>query len=208
MSVLGAGAYPVPSRVIGVYNYLIKAKGHQESEEKLYQVLSPMSLLMSLSKKKQDASSNLDEMPEEEIKKNPHEMIKAVIKQSIDMGLLIKDDRTIKINPEINKKDSLSSIIVKLFLSSNNSENHDFARIAAWYLAQNFYDAPGNWKETETQLRQQIGDGLLGLNDARYGQFEDWSCYLGFCWRNSSPEKTGKVVLVPDHTAYLRDNMK
>ncbi|MBD2101019.1 protein DpdG [Leptolyngbya sp. FACHB-261] len=205
MSVLKEGAYTVPSRVIGIYNYLIKAKGHQENREKLYQVLSPISLLMSLNKKKQDVSSNLDEIPEEEIKKDPHKMIKAVTRQCINMGLLIEDDASIKLNPEINKKDSLPSIVVNLFLSPDNCENHDFARVIAWYLAQNFYDAPGNWEETETQLRQQVGDGLLELNDTRYGQFEDWSCYLGFCWRNSLSKKP---VLVPDPTVYLRYNLK
>lgn len=205
MSVLKEGAYTVPSRVIAVYNYLIKAKGHREDRDKLYQILSPANLLASLNKKKQNTSDDPDEISEEELKKDPHKMIKAVIRQCINMGLLIEEDSSVKLNPEINHKDSLPSIIGNLFLSSNNSENHDFARVLAWYLAQDFYEAPGDWRETETQLRQQVGGGLLELNDTRYGQFEDWSCYLGFCWRNSLSKK---VVLVPDPTVYLRCNLK
>jgi len=46
---------------------------------------------------------------------------------------------------------------------------------------------------------------LLELNDARYGQFEDWSCYLGFSWRNAL---AGTQVLVPDPTTYLRQNLE
>lgn len=55
------------------------------------------------------------------------------------------------------------------------------------------------------QLKQQVGDKLLELNNTRYGQFEDWSCYLGFCWRNSLLRKK---VLVPDPTVYLRHNLE
>ncbi|MBD2425525.1 protein DpdG [Phormidium sp. FACHB-1136] len=205
MSVLKEGVYTVPSRVIGVYKYLIKAKDHQENRDKLYQALSPISLLTSSKKKKQDVSSNPNDIPDEEIKKDPYKMIKTVIRQCINMGLLIEDNSNIRLNPEVNKKDSLPSIIGSLFLSQDNSENHDLVRVIAWYLAQDFYNVPGSWEETETQLRQQVGDGLLELNDTRYGQFEDWSCYLGFCWRNSLSKK---AVLVPDPTVYLRHNLK
>lgn len=205
MSVLKEGVYTVPSRVIGVYNYLVRVKGYQENREKLCQVMSPKSLLISFKKKKKNVSNNLDEIPEEEIKKDPYKMIKAVIRQCINMELVIEENASIKLNPEINEKDSLPSIIVNLFLSQKNSENHDFAKVIAWYLAQDFHDAPGNWEETETQLRQQVGNGLLELNSTRYGPFEYWSCYLGFCWRNSLSKK---AVLVPDPTVYLRNNLK
>lgn len=205
MSVLKEGAYTVPSRVIGIYNYLINAKDHRENRDKLYHILSPISLVMKSQKNKKGEFSNLEDVPEEENKKDPHIMIKAVVRQCINMNLLIEEDENIKLNPDIDSRDELPSIIANLFFS-NHSENHDFARVLAWYLAQDFFDAPGNWQEMEPKLREQIGDELLELNDARYGQFEDWSCYLGFCWQNSLSKSV--AVLVPDPTTYLRHRLK
>jgi hypothetical protein len=201
MSVLEEGVYTVPSRVLGVYNYLIQARGYQEEREKLYQLLSPVNLSSSR-KKKVDSSSDVQEISEEEIKKDPHKMIKTVIRECIKMGLLIENEKNIKINPEIDHHNELPSIFASLFLSSNNSENHNFARLIAWYLAQDFYNAPGSFVEIETQLKNQIGGDLFGFNDVQHGQFEDWSCYLGFCWR------IRKAVLVPDPTVYIRHNLK
>jgi hypothetical protein len=39
------------------------------------------------------------------------------------------------------------------------------------------------------------------MNDARYSQFVDWVCFLGFAWRHNLKEKD---LITPDPTAYLR----
>lgn len=185
--------YVTPSRVKGTIRYLLQTRGKREKREILEAVLSPTALISK-----------------EDDKTLSRKMVKATIRECIKMGLLEEnEDKTeIIVNPKLELKDdsSLPLILSKLLLNeSEYTENYDFAKVLAWYLAQSFFDAPGNWQETEQRLQEQVGDELLGLNDARYGQFEDWSCYLGFSWRNAL---VGKQVLVPDPTVYLRQNLK
>lgn len=179
-----------PSRVKGIVRYLLQARGRREKRETLETVLSPTALV---SKGEDKAVSR--------------SMVKLTIRECIKMGLLEEDDEKteITINSKLNFKQELSSVLSQLLLSAPEyAENRDFSKVLAWYLNQDFADAPGNWSDAEHCLRKQLGQ-VLGLNDARFGQFEDWSCYLGFCWRNVLD---GKQVLVPDPTVYLRQNLK
>lgn len=185
--------YVSPSRVKGVVRYLLQARGKREKRDTLEAVLSPSSL----------ASKGSDKEPS-------RSMVQATIRECIKMGLLEEnqDKAEVTLNPKLRLEDdsSLPTVLSRILLSeSEQTENHDFARVLAWYLSQDFFDAPGNWQEMEQKLREQIGFGLLELNDARYGQFEDWSCYLGFSWRNTL---AGIQVLVPDPTEYLRKSLK
>lgn len=185
--------YVTPSRVKGVVRYLLQARGKREKRDTLEAVLSPSSL----------ASRGNDKEPS-------RSMVQANIRECIKMGLLeeIQDKAEVTLNPKLGLEDdsSLPTVLSQILLSeSEQTENHDFAKVLAWYLSQDFFDAPGNWQEMEQKLREQIGSSLLELNDARYGQFEDWSCYLGFSWRNTLG---GTQVLVPDPTTYLRNTLK
>jgi hypothetical protein len=185
--------YVTPSRVKGVVRYLLQTRGKREKRDTLEAVLSPASL----------ASRGDDKEPS-------RNMVQATVRECIKMGLLeeIQDKAEVTLNLKLRLENdaSLAAVLSQLLLDeSEYTENHDFAKVLAWYLAQDFFDAPGNWQEMEQKLREQIGSSLLELNDARYGQFEDWSCYLGFSWRNSL---MGTQVLVPDPTVYLRQNLK
>jgi len=185
--------YVTPSRIKGVVRYLLQARGKREKRDTLEAVLSPASL----------ASRGDDKEPS-------RNMVQATVRECIKMGLLeeIQDKAEVTLNLKLRLENDASfpAVLSQLLLNeSKYTENHDFAKVLAWYLAQDFFDAPGNWQEMEQKLREQIGSGLLELNDARYGQFEDWSCYLGFSWRNSL---AGTQVLVPDPTVYLRQNLK
>lgn len=183
--------YVAPSRVKGVVRYLLAAKGQREKRDTLEALLSP------------DALINKGE--DRKISRN---MVQSNIRECIKMGLLeeSEDGSVLSINPKLNLNEaSLPSVLVQLLLNTPDyTENHDFARVLAWYLAQDFFEAPGNWPQAEHHLRTQIGTDLLGLNDTRFGQFEDWSCFLGFSWRNSL---AGNPILVPDPTAYLRQSL-
>ena len=153
-----------PSRVKGIVRYLLQARGKREKREILEAVLSPTNLISKGDDKTLSRS-----------------MVKLTIRESIKTGLLEEnDDKTeITLSPRLNLKEEilLPLVLSKLLLSESECpENHDFARVLAWYLSQDFADAPGNWQETEQCLREQVGDELLGFNDVRYGQFEDWSC--------------------------------
>lgn len=185
--------YVTPSRVKGVVRYLLQARGKREKRDALEAILSPASL----------ASKGNDKEPS-------RSMVQATIRECIKMGLLeeSQDKAEVALNPKLKlENDSLLSSVLShlLFGESEHTENYDFARVLAWNLAQDFFDAPSNWQETEQKLREQIGFDLLELNDIRYGQFEDWSCYLGFSWRNAL---VGTQVLVPDPTVYLRQNLE
>lgn len=199
--------YATPSRVIGVCKYLLKTKSYREDREKLYQILSPDNLLERTRKKSKKSKSSVEE---EEIKEISKEMIKNVIRQCIAMDLLLEEGDDITINPQLYLRDEkqLPSVICNLFFSLKNPENHDFALALAWYLAQDFYNAPGNWTDSEQKLKEQVGADLLEFNRERYAQFEYWSCYLGFSWRNNLLAGTKNTkILIPDPTAYLRQNL-
>jgi hypothetical protein len=183
--------YAVPSRVKGVVRYLLATKGQREKRETLEALLSPTTLI-----------SKGDN------KKISRDMVKATIRECIKMGLLeeIEDRSEVAINSKFNlKEDILPYVLTQLMLNTPEvTENHDFARALAWYMAQDFFVAPGNWDAAEKKLWDQVGEDLLELNKPRFGQFEDWSCYLGFSWHNSL---SGNSVLVPDPTVYLRQNL-
>lgn len=183
--------YVVPSRVKGVLRYLLAAKGQREKRTTLEALLSPTTLI-----------SKGDD------KQLSRKMVQATIRECIKMGLLeeSEDGSEVAINPQLHLEEALvPSVLAQLLLNTPDlTENHGFARVLAWYLGQDFFAAPGNWSEVEQRLREQIGGDLLEFNDARFGQFEDWSCYLGFTWRNSLG---GNQVLVPDPTAYLKLNL-
>ena len=190
MSVL-KDPYVTPSRVRGVVRYLLQAKGQQEERSRLENLLSPEILVT-----KDDSD------------KIWRGMVQSTIRESIKMGLLLEDDKTVKLNSEagLQTDTELPFISTKLFFSSDHPENQDFGRILAWSLSQDCYHAPANWQQAEQKLREQIGGDLLGMNDARYSQFERWSCYLGFSWQHQLEISGGRAitVTVPDPTVYLR----
>lgn len=190
MSILNE-PYAVPSRVKGIVRYLLATRGQREKQKNLEALLSPTTLISKGDNAK--------------ISRN---MVRNTIQECIKMGLLEKneDGLEVAINPKLNlKENELSSILTRLLVNTPDLiENHDFARVLAWYLAQDLFIAPGNWPEAQQKLRDQIGGNLLNLNDARFGQFEYWCCFLGFGWHNSL---SGNSVLVPDPTTYLRQNL-
>ncbi|GAB6179919.1 hypothetical protein JCM14036_12380 [Desulfotomaculum defluvii] len=186
MSVLNQ-PYCTPSRVRGVYRYLLKVGQKGEERTTVEKTLSPDSLL----------------------KGGNREMIHHVITECCKMELLQEEGDIIRINPALPpvSRDPktgdamLPQTLANLILNPEKKENEDFCKVSAWYLAQNVYEAPGDWKSVEELLFQQVGAGKLGLNDIRYNQFEDWSCFVGLTWRHSLK---GSKRLFPDPTQYLR----
>ena len=197
MSVLtDANQYASSSRVRGVFRYLLPKAGQRESRDKLEKILSPESLLRGGDT---DTTSR--------------GMIKGTINECVKMGLLVEEsdgnDSVVAINPELlpearskRKGDAvLPQTLARLIITEEREANRNLAIVIAWYLTQNAYAAPSNWPETEAALLQQVGADKLSMNDARYSQFADWVCFLGFAWRHSFKDK---VLLTPDPTSYLR----
>ncbi|MFF1538410.1 protein DpdG, partial [[Kitasatospora] papulosa] len=101
-------------------------------------------------------------------------------------------------NEQLEK--ALPHVIREKALASSNidsNSNADLAKMIAWYLSQNPYNAPGNWEAVENALLTQLKDKMDCSSDPRYGQFEDWSLYFGFVSRLPK-------MLFPDPTRAIR----
>ncbi len=182
--------YVSPSRVRGLFRYLLTIENQTEARENLERILTPKALQ----------------------EKQQNKMLNNIISECINTGLLTAQDGSIAISHELREDERhpekgdelLPYTLCRLIFSEKNEHNHDLGRVLAWYLTQNVYDAPGNWKTAEKKLEDQIGSEKLGMNDTRWGQFDDWVCYLGFAWKN----KLGNSgSLIPDPTRYLRTHL-
>ncbi|MEG4841426.1 protein DpdG [Microcoleus sp. B9-D4] len=196
MSVLKTGR-ATPSRMRGIFRYLLQEPKQRANREKLTRLLSP------------------EKLSEDKNEKYP--MFNDSLRESIKCGLLIADNDDIAINfelPEASRHphtgDKLfPDTLVQLLFASDNEDEEDLGRLIAWYLAQDIYDAPRTCKEVEQLVVEQGVDRSLDLkasSNALLGQAEDWMCYLGFAWSHASD--SNKKLVVAEPTAYLRRNLK
>jgi hypothetical protein len=198
MSVLKT-ALATPSRMRGIFRYLLQAPKQRENREKLTGLLSP------------------EKLSEGRNKSAEHPMFDAALRESIKCDLLIEENEEIAINghlPEASRHPQtgdklLPDTLVQLFFASDNEDEEDLGRLIAWYLAQDIYDAPGTWEEVEQRVEEQRVAESLDLkisSDSLFGQLVDWMCYLGFAWGYAL--ELNKRIVVADPTAYLRRNLK
>ena len=198
MSVLKT-ALATPSRMRGIFRYLLQAPKQRENRKKLTRLLSP------------------EKLSEGRNKSAEHPMFDAALRESIKCDLLIEENEEIAINghlPEASRHPQtgdklLPDTLVQLFFASDNEDEEDLGRLIAWYLAQDIYDAPGTWEEVEQRVAEQRVAESLDLkisSNSLFGQVADWMCYLGFAWGHAL--ELNKKILVPEPTAYLRRNLK
>ncbi|MEG4009462.1 protein DpdG [Microcoleus sp. Pol11C1] len=197
MSVLKT-ALATPSRMRGIFRYLLQAPKQRENREKLTRLLSP------------------EKLSEGRNKSAEHPMFDAALRESIKCDLLIEENEEIAINghlpaasrhPQTGDK-LLPDTLVQLFFASDNEDEEDLGRLIAWYLAQDIYDAPGTWEEVEQLVAEQRVAESLDLkisSNTLFGQVADWMCYLGFAWGHALG---GNKIIVAEPTAYLRRNLK
>jgi len=197
MSVLKT-ALATPSRMRGIFRYLLQAPKQRENREKLTRLLSP------------------EKLSEGRNKSAEHPMFDAALRESIKCDLLIEENEEIAINghlPEASRHPQtgdklLPDTLVQLFFASDNEDEEDLGRLIAWYLAQDIYDAPGTWEEVEQRVAEQRVAESLDLkisSNTLFGQVTDWMCYLGFAWGHALG---GNKIIVAEPTAYLRRNLK
>ncbi|MEG4504198.1 protein DpdG [Microcoleus sp. F6_B4] len=197
MSVLKT-ALATPSRMRGIFRYLLQAPKQRENREKLTRLLSP------------------EKLSEGRNKSAEHPMFDAALRESIKCDLLIEENEEIAINgnlPEASRHPQtgdklLPDTLVQLFFASDNEDEADLARLIAWYLAQDIYDAPGTWEEVEQRVAEQRVAESLDLkisSNTLFGQVTDWMCYLGFAWGHALG---ANKIIVAEPTAYLRRNLK
>lgn len=198
MSVLKT-ALATPSRMRGIFRYLLQAPKQCENREKLTHLLSP------------------DKLSEGRNKSAKHPMFDAALRESIKCGLLVEENEDIAINFELPEASRhlqtgdklLPDTLVQLLFASDNKDEEDLGRLIAWYLAQDIYDAPRTCKEVEQLVVEQGVDRSLDLktsSNSLLGQAEDWMCYLGFAWGHALD--SNKKLVVAEPTAYLRRNLK
>ncbi|PSB33290.1 protein DpdG [Chlorogloea sp. CCALA 695] len=182
-----------PSRMQGIFRYLLYAKEQREKREVLEQIISPNKLVEHIN--------------------DPRPMFRAALNESLKCRLLIEDDSYITINPDLPEKaksiesgnQQLPNTFANLFFTSGNKDEEDFGYDCAWYLAQDIYDTPGTWEDVQKKVHQQKAGEFLRLsNNSIFGHLGDWMCYLGLAWSHS----LGGKVLVPDPTVYIRRNLK
>ncbi len=185
-----------PSRMRGIFRYLLQVEGQRQKREILEQLLSPKKLA--------------------EEKSPPRPMFNAALNESLKCKLLIEEEGVIAINPELPKlardpewgDDLLPDTFIELFFNSDNEDNTDFGLDCAWYLAQDIYEAIGTWKEVEKRVSKQnvaISLDLKLSSDTLFSQLEDWMFYFGLTWRHSLNDKK---MAVADPTAYIRRNLE
>jgi hypothetical protein len=186
MSVLKT-AYATPSRVAAVYRFLLAQGRSTVSQETVEAVLSPTTL------------------PDVETQ----DMVGGAVQESIKMGLVHREEGRLALHPDLpaaarDRKHGAARLPLTVtdLILRGNEENHDLARLIAWYLAQDVTSAPGDRDSVSSALGDQVGNDKLGLtNDARFGQFKYWICFLGFAWMHA---RSGKEWMVPDPTRQLR----
>jgi hypothetical protein len=185
-----------PSRIRGIFRYLLQAEGQRETRENLEKLLSPEKL--------------------SEDKTPPRPMFRAALDESLKCQLLIEEDGAIAINPELSQEARdpqlgdklLPDTLTYLFFGCDNQDEEDFGLDCAWYLAQDIYESLGTWEQVEKQVAAQKVAETLDLklsSDTLFDRLKDWMYYLGLAWAHSLNDKKN---CVPDPTAYLKRNLK
>lgn len=211
----------VPSRVLAVYRYLLRAKGNRESRDTLERVLMPEGLpLANLTSKKeqpeteQGLGTEAEPAPESALtdgeESMPRGMIIRVVRECVSMGLLVQDGDDVMLSPGLpeaardwKQAEALFPLtLCDLIMHPDNESNHDIARAIAWYLAFDPQRAPMNWDVLDVDYREEV-HSLSMNNSARYGQLREWGCYLGFTWTFTF-NKAKNAQLIPDPTEHLR----
>lgn len=188
-----------PSRVRGIFRYLLQTKGQSQKREVLERILSPDELVKNAPSPRPMLRKTINEILEKD--NEPGLLIEDKDKDEIAISPSLPEEAR---NPELGDR-LLPNTLAYLFFASDNSDEEDFGLVCAWYLAQDIYDAPGTWEAVEQQVSKQgVGELLKMSNSTLYGQMDDWMCYMGLVWGHALD---GKRVAVPDPTIYLKRNL-
>lgn len=106
---------------------------------------------------------------------------------------------------EVDEATGALPLAVADLLFHGDDRNHDLAYALAWYLTQDPLRSPGDKNDLPDRAKSEGVGELTGLiNDARFGTFRDWSCYLGFAWQH---QMGGGLRLQVDPTAHVRSRL-
>ena len=198
MSVLSE-VFAVPSRVLGVYRYLLDVRGQSESRETLEAILGPGSLPWA---------PHVTETPEDDTASGAL-MVRKTVAECVVMGLLEANEGHVRLHPNLPQEArnpaaarARARVTIADLLLSPSGGNCAFALAIAWFLSQDPYNPPGTWALASQALQDQIGGDQLGMRNSNpYQMLGDWACYLGFAWTQGL--KRG-ALLTPDPTEFLQ----
>jgi hypothetical protein len=205
-------AYATPSRIMGVYRYLLHAKRQRAAREELEALMMPENLPLKVA---QPANGSTDEEPEEKKGAPKREMVQRTIDEAITMRLVKSDGDDVSLHPDLpatarspeSGEHTARRTLSTLLLSGENVANHDLAKALAWYLGQDVYAAPSSWADVEQEY--SVAKKALEMTNSRFGQLVHWSRFLGLAWAHAAPERAGqsastKLALTPDPYWQLR----
>lgn len=198
-------AYASPSRVIGVFRYLLHLKGQRCLRAELEEMMMPDHLPLPL--KVQSEGEEEEEEKKDAPKRN---MVRRTVGEALTMELFAADGEDVLLHPSLAAPSRspktgealLPRTLTTLLLSASNTANHDLARAIAWYLDQDVYDAPTHWSQVDTK-NFSAAVTALAMTNSRFGQLLHWSRYLGFSWAHATRDYKG-VSLVPDPYRQIR----
>lgn len=174
MSVLNT-VEAVPSRVAGIFRYLLRYKDGKSSKKSL---LEKMSL-------------------------NPSDtdMIRTVLRECVKMELIHESGDTLELCERLPKgvfdEKIFKRLLLKKVADSNNDVNHNLCRLICWFLYQNPLKGPFDRDKLIDMYRKQSGGNPLDLNEQKWDDFRYWSTYLGASWNCSIGSSWS---LLPDPT--------
>src|SRR5207249_3172526 len=134
------------SRVIGVYRYLLHARGQQESLESLTRHLAPDSLGL---RGERDAEGSEEGAGQEMVRTTVNECLAAKLVAEEGGVLTLHPDLPGEARDALAEEEDLPLTLAKLLFAKEHDANHDLGLAIAWYLSLDAYAPPGSWHEVE-----------------------------------------------------------
>ena len=185
-----------PSRLRGVYRFLLRAPDQREERERLGRLLMPEPMLGG------SGRATFDRTILEGCGMKLFEEVEEDGKTYVALHSGLPPET----RDQERGEERLTDLFCDLLLDSENERNDELAHAIAWLLTRNPLDAAGEWDTARRALNQSGCDRVTGLSNAgRYRQLRYWVSFLGFAWQHEMDEQ---IILVPDPTTLLRRSVE
>ncbi|MFC2034889.1 protein DpdG [Chloroflexota bacterium] len=185
----------IPSRLAGVFKYLLSCENLTENIERLEKIIAPVNL------QPDPGSGTMFNTVISESNKMKMTNVKG--KSGEEKVFLNKDTLPVSMLDRSFDLDVFRLFLGRLIMDTTNDANHDLCNLLAWFLAQDVFTIVGDQIGLESTLRDQVGEARLGLtNDARFGNFVYWAKFLGFALETYNFKKRS-TQLIPDPSKYI-----